>query len=565
MKRKIFLVCILGFLSSVIYSQQITDPKIQAKYHALNYEELSQKGLNSKSFVETTPPAGPVRNIAEFEPNQGVIISYANNFGIPATLIRALAEYVHVYVVCANNSTAQNINTYFINNNVNTANVSYVIAPIDSYWSRDYSPWFIEYTDNHVPGIVNFPYNRPRPNDNDIPIVFGNYLGLEVFGMNVVHTGGNYMCDGYGVAASTDLVYEENTNLTSNQIMQKHLDYLGISNYHLVPDPLGDYIKHIDCWGKFLDVDKILITSVPATNPQYAEYEAMADYWANQTSSYGTKYKVYRTYSPNGQPYSNSLIMNNKVFIPFVNGSGSSYNSQAADVYAQALLGYQIIGINYDYWYSTDALHCRTHEVPDLQMLRVKHIPYHDTIEYQDLFMFSAEVYSFSNSNAINSVKLYYKVNDQTTFSELAMQNIGNNNYFCSLSFNFGDEVYYYIEATDSRPHTEYHPYLGSVNPHHFVISDPYSIAYQDEMSYVKAYPNPATEQLFVVANNINQNIQRIEIVDLTCKIVKTVDISKTSFDWDLLTIDISELPSQLYVLKLVSDQKIFLTRFVKY
>jgi len=144
MKRKIFLVCILGFLSSVFYSQQITDSKIQAKYHALNYEELSQKGLNSKSFVETTPPAGPVRNIAEFEPNQGVIISYANNFGIPATLIRALAEYVHVYVVCANNSTAQNINTYFINNNVNTANVSYVIAPIDSYWSRDYSPWFIE-------------------------------------------------------------------------------------------------------------------------------------------------------------------------------------------------------------------------------------------------------------------------------------------------------------------------------------------------------------------------------------------------------------------------------------
>ena len=39
-------------------------------------------------------------------------------------------------------------------------------------------------------------------------------------------------------------------------------DYLGIETYHVVPDVNGEYIKHIDCWGKLLSPDTILIRSV---------------------------------------------------------------------------------------------------------------------------------------------------------------------------------------------------------------------------------------------------------------------------------------------------------------
>jgi len=531
MKRIIFLIVLSFGIVNFLISQNDLTPELKSKFHVLSIDELNNKNLNSKSFVETSPPIGPVRNIAEFEPNQGVIISYTNNFGIPVSLIRELANYVHVYIVCGSNNTSQTIQTYLNNNNVNTQNVSYVIAPVDSYWSRDYSPWFIEYDLDHKIGIVNFPYNRPRPNDNDIPIVFGNYFDLSVFGMKLTHTGGNYMCDGYGVAASCDLVIEENTNLSESQIRQKVQDYLGITNYHILPDPLGDYIKHIDCWGKFLGVDKILITRVPSTDSRYADFEAMADYWENQTSSYGTKYKVYRTYSPNGQPYSNSLIMNNKVFIPFVNGSGSSYNNAAASVYAEALPGYEIIGINYDYWYSTDALHCRTHEIPDLQMLRINHIPYSDTLEFQDSYTFSAEIYSAGNSNSINEVKLFYKLNQQINYSEEIMYSNGNGIYSCNLSFNPGDKVYYYIKASDSRPKTEYHPYIGEANPHYFIVRDNLNYLLQNNSnSYIKTFPNPATDMLYVITNNINENIDRIEIFNVTGKFIKDVKMNIDSF-----------------------------------
>ena len=84
------------------------------------------------------------------------------------------------------------------NANVNTDNCSFLIAPTDSYWTRDYGPWFV-FNGNDEPGIVNFPYNRPRPNDNDIPIRVSEMLGIDLYGMNLIETGGNYMTEGMGI------------------------------------------------------------------------------------------------------------------------------------------------------------------------------------------------------------------------------------------------------------------------------------------------------------------------------------------------------------------------------
>ena len=47
-------------------------------------------------------------------------------------------------------------------------NVAFLITPTDSYWVRDYGPWFVFDGENN-PGIMDFPYNRPRPNDNNVP------------------------------------------------------------------------------------------------------------------------------------------------------------------------------------------------------------------------------------------------------------------------------------------------------------------------------------------------------------------------------------------------------------
>ena len=60
-----------------------------ARWHYLSEEEMydSSRGMN---FVETDPPAGEPRFVAEFEPMQGVMIRYP--LGIPTSLVVQLAN-----------------------------------------------------------------------------------------------------------------------------------------------------------------------------------------------------------------------------------------------------------------------------------------------------------------------------------------------------------------------------------------------------------------------------------------------------------------------------------------
>ena len=563
MRHYLFIVIFL-LLSIAILAQNNFPPELQSKYHMLSPDEMKMTNNNSKDFIATAAPTGGVRNIAEFEPNQGVIITYLGYFGIPFTLIAELSEDVIVYVICENSSESDDITSDFISEDVNMDNVEFVYAPIDSYWTRDYSPWFIEHGTNNELGIVNFPYNRPRPNDNDAPIVFGDYFNLDVFGMNLEHTGGNYMTNGMGISASCDLVYEENLSLSEEDVADLASDYLGADEYLLVQDPLDDYIEHIDCWGKFLDVDKMLVARVPASDYRYADFEAMADYWANQTSSYGNKFQVFRTdWEVDGNAYTNSLIMNNKVFVPFNTGSAGAYNAAAADAYEDAMPGYEIIGISYNNWHSTDALHCRTHEVPDMEMLRISHYPFLGDYAFQAQFEFEADVYTFNNIANISSVNLFYSV-DGAAYQSVSMSLQSGNTYTVSISsFNEGETISYYIEGTDNTSKTETSPYIGQADPHVFSIESSSQSISNVQSSYLKAFPNPATEILYLVSNNLPDNDYSFEIYSQNGELAMSFIMHRRTA-WNKKNIDISTLKSGIYYIRAISDIDTFTTKFVK-
>ncbi len=571
MKKYLLSISLLILITS-LSAQEKLPRKLQSKYHMIFSSELKNKdAYKGRDFVTTAPPEGGARSIAEFERNQGVIVAYPPGsflepaaFGIPTTLIAELAEDVTVYVICTANDQSSAEAT--LNNaGVNMTNVEFVNAQVDSHWARDYSPWFIEYGEDNKLGIVNFPYNRPRPNDNEIPNVFGQYFNLEVFGMNIEQTGGNYMTDGMGISASCDLVYSENQNLSPNEVAEITNNYLGAETYHLVPDPLDDYIEHIDCWGKFLDVDKILIASVPASDDRYADFEAMADYWRNTTTPYGNKYQVYRTaWVQDGNAYTNSLIMNNKVFVPFNNGTAGNYNLDAAEVYEEAMPGYEIIGISYDNWFSTDALHCRTHEVPDLEMLRILHYPILDTVEYQECYEFSADVYVFNNSASINSVELFYSVN-YGNYQSVPMSLTSDDTYTISISdFNPGETISYYIKAVDANSKTETNPFIGEADPHVFTIHDLTQKPILSKEAYIKAFPNPANDELYFIVNDLPNESIECNIFNQQGKMVLSINKENYSQKWNMKKIDISALKPGLYFIKAFSEKNVYTTKFIK-
>jgi len=428
---------------------------------------------STRAFTETPPPVGPVRPVAEFEPSSHVLIRFP--LGIPVSLVVHLSNTANVVTLVSNTTVRNQATTVFQNGGVNMANVTFMIAATDSYWTRDYGPWFI-FDGNNQMGVVDFRYNRPRPNDDAIPSVFAQAFNFPYYGMNLFQTGGNYMTDGINTAAQTTIVYTENSALTQQQINQRMYDYMGISNFFVVEDPNNTYINHIDCWGKFLAPDKVLIRSVPTTHSQYDEIEQTANFFANQISAWGHPYKVYRVFTPQNQPYTNSLILNDKVFVPIMN---SAHDAAALQVYQQALPNYQIIGIagsGSAPWESTDALHCRTYGIPDRHMLHISHTPAPGTITYDPLSPFislDANIRAHSNAAIIaDSTFVGYRIN-QGQWQRTYLNHVVNDLWISDFIGGWvpGDTLFYFIHAADASGRSAYHPLTAGSYPHYKVVA----------------------------------------------------------------------------------------------
>jgi len=439
-----------------------------ALQHEMTPDELLRKSEIGRGFVETDPPVAPVRNVAEFDLMQGALVRYP--FGIPMSLIKEMAYDVTVTTIVASTSQKNTVINQYVANGVDTSHCNFLIAPTDSYWTRDYGPWFESDSANQI-GIVDFPYNRPRPNDDEIPKKIADMLGIPWFGMNVISTGGDYMTDGLGISASTDLVWVENPTQTHEEIAQKMNDYLGITNFHVVPDPnTSSSIDHIDCWGKFLAPDKILIRQVLTSDPEYGPLEAAATYWASQICSYGYNYKVYRVKTPQDQPYTNSVILNNKVLVPFMN---STWDDSAKAVYEAAMPGYQVfgfIGLNSpNNWISTDALHCRVMGIADIGLLYIKHIPISGNQPCETDYTVNADVIASSYLPVINdSVIIHYQVNGGTYNTSLMINTTASHYTGIIPKQAAGSVIKYYLTAADESGRHATTPFIGAADPFTF-------------------------------------------------------------------------------------------------
>ena len=455
------------------YGQENRKPDWR-KLHYLSEEEMLS---NEKStlFTETDPPAGDyVRFPAEFEPMQAVTIRYP--LGIPTSLVKQLSERTKVYVIVTSSQQNSARNT-FQNAGCNMSNITYYNMNTDSYWVRDYAPWYI--FNDLQPAIVDNVYNRPRQNDNMVPYNMGQKLGLPVYGMKLTHTGGNLMEDGRGIGVSDDLVLSENNNNETN-VRNKMRSYLGIDPYQITIDPQGDYIAHVDCWGKFLAPDKILIARLPESNSRYIYYEQVAEFFESTNCCWGYPYKVFRVDEPGGStvaPYTNSLILNNTVFVPL--GSNSTYNNNALAVYRNAMPGYEVIGVtNNSYstaWQNTDALHCRTRGVMDFNMLFVDHrdVVFGEQPKLDSIAITSKFIAYSGQALKQDSLLVYYSI-DGGEYQTALMTPTGNANEYVGYikGYQYESSVDYYVFGADESGHRYSQPSYGALEPHHFTIEE---------------------------------------------------------------------------------------------
>ncbi|UCD17229.1 MAG: agmatine deiminase family protein, partial [Candidatus Zixiibacteriota bacterium] len=441
---KVVLIIALTLLVSILAtahsaSDGLSDDFLPIGLTQEEMQRLDEIGITHRS---TAPPSGVLRNPSEWEPSQGVIIRWP--LGISISLVAEMSEDVVVTTIVASTSYESSARSAYISGGVNMDNTEFIIAPTNSIWTRDYGPWFI-FQDEQM-AIVDHIYNRPRPLDDVIPQIIGLEWGLDVYGMDLIHTGGNHMSDGLGMSMSTELVYNENPGLYQKEVDSIMRAYLG-NDYTVLDYIESGGIHHIDCWAKFLNPTTILVKDVSPGDASYALLNARAEFLSQQISPWGQPYTIVRVYCPYGTAYTNSLILNGKVFVPIF---GSNWDDDAIALYQDAMPGYEVLGFTGS-WYSNDAIHCRAMGVPDRRMLFIDHIPLTVVSDTSSAYQITAAIVAHSDSALIaESLKVYYSVDggawDWTLMEESRQQGI----YVGSIPGRSpGAHVQYYIKAAD--------------------------------------------------------------------------------------------------------------------
>jgi len=466
---KILFTLIILVASAAWASDEIYHPESIG----LTEEEMGRLHEIGMNHQPTAPPVGDIRNPAEWEPSEGVIIRYP--FGIPYDLIAEYSNTLTLWTIVSSTSQKNSVLSLYHANGVDTSNCEFIIASTNTYWTRDYGPWFI--FNGEELEIVDPVYNRPRPQDDVIPTTIGSQWSLPVYGMSLATPGGNHMSDGLGMSMSTELVYNENSGMTEQQVDDMMMDYLG-NDFTVLDYIESGGIHHIDCWAKFLDPGTIMVKDVPTSSSSYHLLNARADQLSQQISAWGAPYEIVRIYCPWGTSYTNSIILNDKVFVPIFN---ISEDATALQTYADAMPGYQIIGFDGS-WLDDDAIHCRAMGVPDRDMLRVHHMPLQNTNDTINNRPLSAIIQDCSGTGLIgDSLKIYYSVNGGA-YTSIALTATADPDSFVGYIpvQAAGSEVTYFLRTADNSGRVEHHPYIGEPGAHSYeviIINEPPEIA----------------------------------------------------------------------------------------
>jgi len=413
------------------------------------------------SKVYRNPTPQPVTAVPEYAPMGGLLLSYpgvdpasptgtrqgstgVRTFGVPDELIvRAqqndTEEPVHVFVFCADQAQKREIDTTLdacaqrLGLRYEPARLHLIPWDTDTYWTRDYGPWWTKTLVGERYAIAKHVYTSLggglvgivegadpsdprlgkgifRPHDDYGAVAFSDFLNTPITAWNqarwpggkalpplpahdwvftgLLDVGGNYMVTGRNRIASSYLVATQNQlpearsavgGQPSAGVVERRLNYIlaqlnrfmGISEYHVLTDPTGTYIGHIDCWGKFLADDKVLIAS--STNPTInAAFDGIAESF--RAEGFATfRVMLPDMYVPGTfQPattaaYTNSLILNRHVYVPLAGGGYATHDEAALAIYRKAMPEYEVVGVlpkPEHPWLGTDALHCRTCAVP---------------------------------------------------------------------------------------------------------------------------------------------------------------------------------------------------------
>jgi agmatine/peptidylarginine deiminase len=315
-----------------------------------------------------TPPTGVVRTPAEYEVNDGMLISWGsfNDLLTEMTVAVTTGTDATVWIVVYNASQQSSATSTLTGAGANMDQVEFITYSTDSVWMRDYGPRFI--SEDNQRAIVDHTYNRSRPNDDLFPDHVSSLWSEPQYDIPLVHGGGNFHLFSDGDAFMTDLILDENPGLSEQDVEDLYMDYEGVDLTIMPGFPTWyDSTQHIDMWMLPVAGREVIIGEYPASDSQVHTITEDA-----VTLLEGRGYTVHRTpgWSSGGThyTYTNSVVLNEVVLTcQFQNASSAYADEDAAAVatFTAAFPGRQIVPVDcsgiIDY---AGAVHCIVMHVP---------------------------------------------------------------------------------------------------------------------------------------------------------------------------------------------------------
>ncbi len=550
MKKTLFnlvLVLTVSALSTTVFSQEVLPKGLTDLEKANLRSYFANQGHNRAGI--TTPPTGNLRTMAEWEEIQALLITWTGQFdNIQSQIVDAAQEECEVLICCVDSNA---VKSTLSSNGVPLTNVAFIERDFDSIWMRDYAANTVYKNDVDSILLVDWIYNRPRPDDDAMPEYHAQYYNIPFYETTVaptdlVNTGGNFMVDGHGTAFASELIEEENepgnpysvSAKTETQIDGIMQDFMGVDRYIKMPVLPFDGIHHIDMHMKLLDEQTLLVSEYPTGVADGPQIEANLQYvLSNFNSMFGTPYKVVRIVVPpstsglypdnNGfyRTYSNQVFVNGTVLLPTYR---QQYDTTAIRILEDEMPGYNIVPIDVDNTGQnlialSGAIHCITHSIGVNDPMLITHQELEDTYDDTNPYTVTAEIL---HRSGINSATLYYKTSLAGPYTAVPMTLAGMDNYSANIPAQaVGTRIYYYVEGNAVSGKTQVRPIVAPDGYWDFEVLGPVGVEElaNNGISFDDVFPNPANAITCIPLNAEVATEAKITLRDITGKVVKVI------------------------------------------
>ena len=409
----------------------------------------------------THPPTETVRAIAEWEEVEAILFRWGTYNSILSQIIDYVVDVTRAYIVVNSESQANSCRNYLLGQGVSPIDsVEFLIQATNSVWIRDYGPWWLWRLESWDRAMYEWDYNRPRPLDDVIPEWLSQIWNIEYYGIDLTHTGGNWLIDEHDGVYCSQLIRMENGWISHDSLCQIFDAYCNLDSVHLTPMFFG--IDHLNMSAKLLNDHTVLVNEFPPASAYNWAMEEIVDVFSNLTNQYGEPWNIIRIPTPDWTPttysYTNSLIVQNKVIVPTYN---HPYDAEALAIYAENMPGYEVHGINCNGIISAGgAINCITHNIMHPSLIHITHQRLPHTGNITDPYLISAEIISLGTLDE-DSLLIYWRSDVNPAWTAEPLLHITGDQFEGCIPPCPGGYVDYYIYTRNEEGNWTTRPRYG--------------------------------------------------------------------------------------------------------